>query len=451
MVTSHGPLIAVAAWMRCHKIWPIIAENIVLPQKTVCYTPQQKLLAILVTILTGAHGLVEANTRLAPDEPLWQAFGLPGCPDQSTLNRTLAACTAETVASMRACLTTIYRQHGQALRHSVAEGYLTLDIDLTGLPCGAQAEGATKGYFADERGRRGRQVGRVGAAAAAELVTQALYPGKQQLSSAFCDLVTQAEAVLRLSDAPQRRSTILLRVDGGGGTEAEINWALGRDYQLLTKLKNHQRTQKLAQSVSQWYADPTVSGRQVGLVERPYAFAKPTLQVAVRWPASERKKKETVRIVVTSLPADAIARLMGQATQPPPSLEQMVVAVAHAYDQRGGGIETQNREDKQGLGLDKRNSQKLHAQEMLMLLAELAHNILVWVRQEMAAVSPDWQRWGLLRLVRDALQITAVVVPIPCSQRRIVLLNQRHPLSRPLLEPLRAIGGSDLVVNLRKI
>jgi hypothetical protein len=36
-----------------------------------------------------------------------------------------------------------------------------LDTDMTGQPCGRKAAFATKGYFAKQRNRRGRQLGRV--------------------------------------------------------------------------------------------------------------------------------------------------------------------------------------------------------------------------------------------------------------------------------------------------
>ena len=45
-----------------------------------------------------------------------------------------------------------------------------LDIDLSGMPCGKKAALATKGYFANQRNRRGRQLGRVLASRYAEKV-----------------------------------------------------------------------------------------------------------------------------------------------------------------------------------------------------------------------------------------------------------------------------------------
>lgn len=94
---------------------------------------------------------------------------------------------------MRSCLRTIYQQHGQAMRHRSDGGLLILDVDLMGLPCGDQAQEATKGYFSEQPGRRARQLGRVIAPAYAEVVTEALYLGKKQLTQAFAPLVEAAE------------------------------------------------------------------------------------------------------------------------------------------------------------------------------------------------------------------------------------------------------------------
>jgi hypothetical protein len=68
-------------------------------------------------------------------------------------------------------------------------------------------------------------------------------------------------------------------------------------------------------------------------------------------------------------------------------------------DQRGGGIETTCKGDKQGLGLTKRNKKRFEAQHMLTLLGSLAHNVVVWARHWLAV--PQVQQCGILRMVRD--------------------------------------------------
>src|SRR5690349_793435 len=135
-----------------------IRAKVQIPQKTVRYTPLDKLYDAFITLLTGAAGLVEINGRLRPDAALQRAFGRPGCAEQSVVQDTLDACTARTVPQLEDALALIYQQHRQAIRHDYATRYQLPDIDMSGLPCGPKAACATKGYFAHQRNRRGRQL-----------------------------------------------------------------------------------------------------------------------------------------------------------------------------------------------------------------------------------------------------------------------------------------------------
>ncbi len=56
---------------------------------------------------------------------------------------------------------------------------------------------------------------------------------------------------------------------------------------------------------------------------------------------------------------------------------RVLLAYVYFYDQRGGGVETAIKNDKQGLGITKRNKKRFAAQQMVMLLNVLAHNGLV--------------------------------------------------------------------------
>ena len=44
--------------------------------------------------------------------------------------------------------------------------------------------------------------------------------------------------------------------------------------------------------------------------------------------------------------------------------------------------------DKQGLGITKRNKKRFEAQQMLVQLGALAHNVLVWAREWLAPLAP---------------------------------------------------------------
>jgi len=89
------------------------------------------------------------------------------------------------------------------------------------------------GYFANQRNRRGRQLGRVLASRYEEIVVDRLFDGKTQLTRALRPLVQAAEQPLQMDRAQRRRT--LVRVDAGGGSPALVNWLLKRGYQLLCK------------------------------------------------------------------------------------------------------------------------------------------------------------------------------------------------------------------------
>ena len=79
-----------------------VREQVKIVQKTVIHTPMDKLTDALVTILAGAHGIVEANTLLRSDRALQEAFGREACAEQSSIQATLNACTATNVQQLTA-------------------------------------------------------------------------------------------------------------------------------------------------------------------------------------------------------------------------------------------------------------------------------------------------------------------------------------------------------------
>ncbi|HEY3228190.1 MAG TPA: hypothetical protein VGJ87_03160 [Roseiflexaceae bacterium] len=55
-----------------------------------------------------------------------------------------------------------------------------------------------------------------------------------------------------------------VRLDAGGGIPDDINWLIGRGYQLHTEDFSTARARRLAARVSDWLDDPAIPGRQVG-------------------------------------------------------------------------------------------------------------------------------------------------------------------------------------------
>lgn len=84
------------------------------------------------------------------------------------------------------------------------------------------------------------------------------------------------------------------------------------------------------------------------------------------------------------------------------------LAYAYFYDQRGGGVETSIKADKQGLGMTCRNKKRFPAEEMLVQLNALAHNVLAWAKGWLAPRAPCAASLGHLRLVRDVFGTAGV-------------------------------------------
>jgi hypothetical protein len=425
--SSHASLVMIGKQFQAMGIWPVIEKLVDIQQKVHEHTPHDKLLDAFITILAGGRGLVEVNTRVRSDPALSLAFGRQGCAEQSTISQTFNACTAENVQQMRQALKKILHKQGRCTQHNYEKKWQVLDVDLTGLVAGPQAEGATKGYFAHQPQRRGRQLGRVVATGYDELVAERLYPGKRQLDASFQDLMQAAEETLDSSKNKRKRT--ILRADGGAGSEENINWALERDYFFITKVHNWQRACKLAQTVKHWVADRKVPDRQVGWVEQPTAYRRATRQIAVRHPKKDKQGQVTwhYHVLVFNLTDAMLFELSHRPQLAHPKPLDILLTAVYAYDLRGGGVETQNRGGKQGLGLSHRNKRSFAAQEMLVLLAQLAHNLIIWSRNRLAAVAPRFRKFGIQRTVRDLFQISGQVRLSSKGCVQSVSLNPKHP------------------------
>ncbi len=127
---------------------------------------------------------------------------------------------------MEQALDTIYREQSQGYRHDSGQRLSILDVDMSGMPCGKKAAFASKGYFAKQRKRRGRQLGRRLSTRYEEVVTDRLFDGKTQLTKALQPLMQAAEQTLELDERQRERT--LVRVDAGGGSVDDVNWLLAR-------------------------------------------------------------------------------------------------------------------------------------------------------------------------------------------------------------------------------
>ena len=432
--TGSASLAAIGLKLKELKVFEPIEQQVQIAQKTVKDRPTDKLYDAWISLLAGAHGLVEINTRLRADTALQRAFGRSRCAEQSVVQDTLNACTTENVEQMQHAMDRIYRQHSQGFQHDYQASLQVLDVDMSGLPCGPKAAFATKGYEASQRNRRGRQLGRVLASRYGEIVVDRLFEGKTQLTRARPPLLLAAEETLQLNE-DKRRQTIV-RVDAGGSSLDDVNWRLSRGYLVHGKDDSGRQAKRLAQSVQDWYRDPHQPEREFGWVtEAADAYVRPVKRIAVR--CRQQDGTFAYGVLISALSAQHVLTL----TRQPLSLLEDPAAVRLSYvtfyDQRGGGVETSFKGDKQGLGKGLRSKKRFEAQQMLVLLGSLAHNVIVWARHWLA--SPTLQHYGTLRMVRDVFHMSGFLLTDACGQVVQIVLNQAAPLASALVDPLRKL------------
>lgn len=434
--TARAALLALGVKVEQMGILQPMMEEVQIKQKVVKDTPNQKLLDGLITILAGAHGLVEANKRVRTDPTLQRAFGRKRCAEQSVISETLDACTEENVVQMQQAMRTIYQRHSQGYQHDYEQEWQLLDIDLSGQPCGKKAEFATKAYFAKQRNRRGRQLARVLASWYQEIVLDRIYEGKTILPVVLQELIEASAAVLTLDQAQKERT--ILRIDGHGGSLADVNWMLNEGYQIHTKEYSGRRAVKLAESVPTWYDDPYIPGRQVGWVETPASeYVRPIKRIAVR----TRKKNGhwAIGVLISTLSYKSACYLAGLPADRQPHPLDIVLAYVQLYDQRGGGVETTFREDKQGLGITKRNKKRFTAQAILTQLNALAHNLVIWFRHWLTQYCQTFFQLGILRMIRDVFHMNAFVKLDEFYSIIEITLTQFDPFAVKVFDALRQL------------
>lgn len=421
VVSSQTPLCALGKVLREKSVFQPLHRGVNIPQKTVVYRPTDKLVFVVLGMLSGAENISEINTQVRPDRALLEAFGYQRCADASVIQQTLDAATEATVVELEAALAHLRAKHSRSVEVSGASGVgLRVDIDLSALPIGKHAEGSKKGYVAKTQNTYTRQLARLVCGDTQEIFSHQLYPGNTRSDAVFKPMLGKLETALSL-DTPEKRRQVRLRFDTGFGTDANINYALWRGYHLIGKMYTSRRIQKLVATVEAWVSVPTrkgIKGREAGWVKQPHRYARRTVQVAVRTPKKDGTWSYAV-LVSTDMTA---------------TLADLVLE----YDQRSGAPENSFSQDYQALSLRKYRKSGFIAQQVLLLLAALAHNLMIWIKAWFieaveafagAENSPSkttemLQSRGLKRLRRDILALPGKV----CFEGKKVVGIRINPL-----------------------
>ena len=187
-------------------------------------------------------------------------------------------------------------------------------------------------------------------------------------------------------DGCAEQSTIQRTLDAF--TDENLGWLCLRGYHFVAKGYHGGRAKKLAKSVAEdaWHEGPT-PGQLLAIVapEEAPRYSRPSRTVARRW--TDEKGLPYSDYLITTL------------------TELSAPEVAKLYDRRGG-MESDIKGDKRGLGIEQRRKKSFCAQEALALLAQLAHNILAWFKGWFLRGTAAAEL-GAQRLVRDVLAMPA--------------------------------------------
>ena len=426
--SAHASLCLLGWYLRHIGFLVKLEEGVTIGQKILKYSSAQKIVMLFAALLAGAKAVCHTGLTVRVDRALQAAFGLPGCAEQSVIANTLDAATSQDVAALREMVAAQFRRHSQTKRHDLTRAILILDLDLSPLrvpACGwcKRCEGAERGYFGRCRSKTGRKLVRVRAAAYDELVWEDVVGGKT--AETLSVLQAAVKASERLLDregegeeAQAKRARVEWRLDSGWGSEEMLNWLLERGYQVTAKFKSPSRVKKLVRDITAW--QPTSSpGREAAPVPTPVTLAKPTQQYAVRTPSKDYADGFYYAVLVST--RDDLP---------------MAATVDH-YDGRAG-IEAEIKADKHGLALATVRKHKLAAQTLVILLMELAHNVLVWSRRWLAPHAPHLAACGIVRLIHEVWAIPGRVKLVDGEPLHF-RLKREHPRARDLLVGFRPL------------
>ncbi len=192
------------------------------------------------------------------------------------------------------------------------------------------------------------------------------------------------------------------------------------------------RARKLAQSVQEWVDVPSATPdgpRQAGWVKTTKRYCRKTRQLAIRKPNPKKKDGYNYAVIVTT------------------DIEGELQQILSDYDARSGIPESSFCQDNQGLGLRKRRKHKFIAQQMLILLSQLAHNLIQWIKDWMikALQQKEKMQQKAEQMMKSFQQTT--VENDPKGRIRLAIKSIKERGMKRFIQQVFAISGKIVTKN----
>jgi hypothetical protein len=278
-VSGNGLIVPI-----CHQIstWGIdklLDKHVSVHQKVYDFTPNQKIMEVMASMLFGCEDNKRINKVLREDNPEYSIFfGLPRWAEQSGVSDTFRALTAENISQLEMVWQESLREThviGNLRRRIEAGEYITIDIDLTGDVCKSKDDPTvTKGYFAQKMGKTGRQKAwayMTDAYGGIQYLLALEYgSGKMKLHDCLGSLLEKIMMLFGIKGNKHRhlRRRIVIRMDAGGGTPRNIGILEEYGFSYFLKGYSYHVARQVCNAVSEWLKIPDKEGGFFGISSR---------------------------------------------------------------------------------------------------------------------------------------------------------------------------------------
>lgn len=147
--TQFAPVALLMAYYEAQKVLEPLQGVASAGQKG-AFPVSEKLEQVIWSILTGCEYISVVNTKLRPEHKLAQVKRIATFAEQSTLASGLNELSQMNLEQLEVAVGQISQRCSRIGQHDW-RGFLMLDFDLSGLPCGKKAQESKKGYFSGKK------------------------------------------------------------------------------------------------------------------------------------------------------------------------------------------------------------------------------------------------------------------------------------------------------------